>query len=91
MEVVSGVDVLFVPVGGEECYDAETAVKMVNEIEPRIIIPMAFKSENDPTAADVSAFIKAIGLKAEEPQSKVIVKKKDLPQEEMKVIVLEKE
>ncbi len=91
MDVVSGVDILFVPVGGENCYDAETAVKVVNEIEPRIVIPMAYRSENDPKAADVSAFIKAIGLKAEEPQSKVIVKKKDLIAEEMKVVLLEKE
>jgi len=91
LDVVSGVDILFVPVGGKDCYDAEMAVKMVNEIEPRIVIPMAYQSENNPEANDVSAFIKAIGLKAEEPQSKVIIKKKDLLAEEMKVIILEKE
>lgn len=91
LEVVSGVDVLFVPVGGADCYDAETAVKVVNEIEPRIIIPIAFHSDNTPKAADVGMFLKAIGLPAEAPQTKVIIKKKDLPIEEMKVIVLEKE
>lgn len=91
LDIVSGVDILFVPVGGENCYDAEMAVKVVNEIEPRIVIPMAYNSDNDPKAAGVSEFLKAIGLKAEEPQSKVIIKKKDLPTEDMKVIVLTKE
>lgn len=91
LDVVSGVDILFVPVGGVDCYDAETAVKMVNEIEPRIIIPIAFHSENNPKAADYQIFLKAIGLPAEAPQNKVIIKKKDLPTEEMKVIILEKE
>ncbi len=91
MEVVTGVDILFVPVGGENSYDAETAVKMVNGIEPRIVIPMGQRSENNPNAADVSAFVKAIGLKADEPQTKVILKKKDLPQDEMRVILFEKE
>lgn len=91
LEVVSGVDILFVPVGGDGCYDAEMAVKMVNEIEPRIIIPMAYRSDNNPKAADVSEFIKAIGLKAEPAETKVIIKKKDLPIEEMKLILLVKE
>lgn len=91
LDIVSGVDILFVPVGGENCYDAETAVKVVNAIEPRIVIPMAYKSDNNPNAADVNNFIKAIGLQAQEPQTKVILKKKDLPADEMKVILLEKE
>lgn len=91
MDVVSGVDILFVPVGGENCYDAEMAVKMVNEIEPRIVIPMAYRSENNPKAADVSEFIKAIGLKADTAENKVIIKKKDLPTEEMKLVLLVKE
>lgn len=91
LDVVSGVDILFVPVGGADCYDAEMAVKVINSIEPRIVIPMAYKSENDPNAANLDIFLRAIGVKAEEPQSKVIIKKKDLPTDDMKVIILEKE
>lgn len=91
LDVVSGVDILFVPVGGVDCYDAEMAVKVINSIEPRIVIPMAYKSENDPKAADLDTFLRAIGVKAEAAQSKVIIKKKDLPVDDMKVIILEKE
>jgi len=91
IETLSGVDILCVPVGHPDCYDAEAAVKAVNAIEPRIVIPMAFKSDNDPTAKSVDAFIKEIGSKNGTPEKKVILKKKDLPQEDTEVIVLEKE
>jgi len=90
LETLSGIDILCVPVGGDECYDAEAAVKAVNAIEPRVVIPMAFKSENNPKAADVKTFLKEIGAKAGDPEAKVIIKKRDLPQEETRVIVLSK-
>ncbi|MCB9798687.1 MBL fold metallo-hydrolase [Candidatus Nomurabacteria bacterium] len=91
MEILSGVDVLFIPVGGNGCYDAQKAVKIVNMIEPRVVIPMAYQCDNDPKAADVSAFLKELGMKTDAPEKKVIIKKKDLPQEDMLVFVLEKE
>jgi L-ascorbate metabolism protein UlaG (beta-lactamase superfamily) len=91
LDVLSGVDILFISVGGGETYSAEQAVKMVNTIEPRIVIPIAFKSPNDPKAADVSAFLKEIGAKDAAPEKKFIIKKKDLPQEETIIIVLTKE
>lgn len=91
-EVLSGVDVLFVPVGGVDCYDAEAAVKAVNDLEPRVVIPMAHQSDNDPKSAPVSQFCKAMGIPVvSEPETKVIIKKKDLPTEDTSVIVLAKE
>ncbi len=89
--VLSGVDILFVPVGGSSCYNAEEAVKAVNIIEPRIVIPILHQSDNNPNALPVTAFIKAIGVAPQNEDKKVIIKKKDLPEEEMKVIVLGKE
>lgn len=91
LAVLSDVDVLFVPVGNDECYDAEQAAKAVSAIEPRIVVPMAFKSDNDPGAKDISSFLKVMGATSSTPEKKVIIKKKDLPQEETKVIVLGKE
>ncbi|MBT3419132.1 MAG: hypothetical protein HN726_02095 [Candidatus Magasanikbacteria bacterium] len=91
LEVISGVDILCVPVGGKDCFNAEAAVKMVNTIEPRIVIPMSFKSDNDPEEADVSAFLNAIGAPNDGAEKKVIIKHKDLPQEETRIIVLAKE
>lgn len=91
LEVLSEVDILLVPVGNGDSYDAETAVKAVNTIEPRIVIPMAFKSDNDPKAAPIDIFLKEIGSPNNTPEKKVIIKKKDLPQEDTQVIVLSKE
>jgi L-ascorbate metabolism protein UlaG (beta-lactamase superfamily) len=92
LEVLSDVDILLIPVGGNNCYDAETAAKTVNTIEPKIVIPIAFNSDNDPKAASVDLFLREMGVaKNGEPENKVIIKKKDLPMEEMKVVVLNKE
>ena len=91
LEILSGVDILFIPVGNDESFDAQTAVKVVNSIEPRIVIPFGFQSDNDPKAKSIDAFLKEIGSKNGEPEKKVIIKQKDLPQEETQVIVLGKE
>ncbi|PLX28172.1 hypothetical protein C0581_03150 [Candidatus Parcubacteria bacterium] len=91
LEVLAGIDILCIPVGHPDSYDAEAAVKAVNTIEPRVVIPMAFKSDNDKTAKPVDSFLKEIGSKNGDVEKKVIIKKRDLPQEETEVIVLEKE
>lgn len=92
LEVLADVDILIVPVGGIDCYDAEAAAKAVNAIEPKIVIPMAHHSDTDPKAASVDLFLREMGVpKNGEPENKIIIKKKDLPMEEMKVTVLNKE
>lgn len=90
-EILSDVDILFVPVGGINGFDAEAAVKAVNDLEPKIVIPIAHQSDNDPSAAPVSIFCKAMGSPLKEAEAKVIIKKKDLPVEDTSVIVLAKE
>ncbi|MFH0857219.1 MAG: MBL fold metallo-hydrolase [Candidatus Magasanikbacteria bacterium] len=91
IEFLTGVDILAIPVGGKNSYSAEQAIKLINNIEPRIVIPYAYKSDNEPDADSVEVFLKEIGVPAEKPGTKVIIKKKDLPQEDMQIIVLEKE
>lgn len=91
LEILTDVDILIIPVGGENCYTAEQAVKAVNAIEPRIVIPMWHKSDNDTGASDVSTFIKEFGAKDIIEETKTIIKKKDLPQDDTRVIVLNKE
>jgi L-ascorbate metabolism protein UlaG (beta-lactamase superfamily) len=91
LDVVGGVDILMLPVGGNGGYDPETAAKVVSAIEPRVVIPLAFASDNDPKMLPVSSFLKELGVAATAPEKKVIIKKKDLPTDEMSVIVLEKE
>jgi L-ascorbate metabolism protein UlaG (beta-lactamase superfamily) len=91
LETIGSVDVLCLAVGGGLGYDPETAIKVINMIEPRVIIPIGFQSDNDPTAFPVEKFLKEIGLPSDKPEKKIILKKKDLPTEDMKIMVLEKE
>lgn len=91
LELLGDVDILLLPVGGAPGYDADQAAKAVNAVEPRIVIPCAYKSDNDPTAHDVLPFLKELGATNGEPEKKVIIKKKDLPEEDTRVIVLAKE
>ncbi|MEK7493777.1 MAG: MBL fold metallo-hydrolase [Patescibacteria group bacterium] len=98
LEKLGEVDVLMVPVGGthrvgkEEIHmlDAEAAVAVVGEIEPRIVIPMCYKVPGLTVSLNnADAFLKAMGaLHGNEPADKLTVKKKDLPQEETKVMTL---
>lgn len=98
LEKIGEVDVLMVPVGGthrigkEEIHmlDAEAAASLVGEIEPRIVIPMYFKVPGLAVSLNnADAFLKAMGvLHGAKPIDKLTMKKKDLPQEETKVITL---
>ncbi len=91
LEKIGTPDILFIPVGGGEDYlKPEEAAEIVNELEPRVVAPVAFKCDTDPSALPVNAFLKESGLKDGQPEQKIIIKKKDLPQEERKLIVLEK-
>ncbi|MFA4830724.1 MAG: MBL fold metallo-hydrolase [Patescibacteria group bacterium] len=90
LDVLSGVDVLCLPVGAKDALTPEGAMKVVSIIEPRIIIPTAFRSDNDPQAGTEQMFLKEIGCSLK-PEKKIILKKKELPQEETTVALLYKE
>ncbi len=91
MEQIMSPDILFLPVGDEKYLSIKDAVKLVTDLEPRIIIPLSHKCDTDPTAKPISVFISEMGLKPEAESNKVIIKKKDLPQEEMQLFVISKE
>ena len=90
MDKLSGADILFLPVGGGDCYDPETAVALAAALEPKIIIPIAYRCDTDPGAKPVEEFLKEMGLKPEITDKKIILKKKDIPTEGPRVMVLEK-
>lgn len=85
IEKINGVDILFVPVGGKETIDTKKAVKVISEIEPKIVIPMHYKvGKKD--LEPVENFIKEMG-KEPRQEEKLKIVKKDLP-EEMEIVVL---
>ncbi|MDA3839551.1 MAG: MBL fold metallo-hydrolase [Patescibacteria group bacterium] len=89
-----GTDILLIPVGGRYTLDAKKAVEVISQIEPRIVIPMHYKvkgmSANFKDIDGVDKFIKEIGIKPTY-EEKVRINKKDLPQDEMELIIMEKE
>ena len=92
-EILSGVDVLFIPVGGIYTIDAQTAAEVATQLEPSIIIPMHYQRAGlNPQAfaelAPVSNFLKEMGKEGIVPQPKLKVTKDTLPQE-TQVVVLE--
>lgn len=88
IEYLEGVDILLIPVGGEYTVNAKQAHELVNQIEPRIVIPMHYKLPGLKVDLDsVDKFVKELGLSAQ-TEEKFRITKKDLPQEETKLVLL---
>lgn len=91
IEKIGTPDILFLPVGNaDKTMDPKTARDVVSLLEPRIIIPIAYQCDTDPDASPLESFLKEIGIKPEITEKKFIIKKKDLPQEDSKLYILEK-
>ncbi len=88
IEKLAGTDVLLIPVGGKYTLDAKKAVEVISQIEPRIIIPMHYQTDGLKIDLDsVDKFIKEIGL-TPTYEEKLKISKKDLPQEDMELVIL---
>ncbi|HRH26953.1 MAG TPA: MBL fold metallo-hydrolase, partial [Parcubacteria group bacterium] len=86
-EALDGVDVLFVPIGGEGVLDPAIAHKIAVQFSPKIIIPAHFGEVGDKNALKV--FLKEAGEEGVKPVDKLTIKKKDLDGKEGEVVVLE--
>ncbi|OGF83026.1 hypothetical protein A3B18_02420 [Candidatus Giovannonibacteria bacterium RIFCSPLOWO2_01_FULL_46_13] len=89
LEAIGEVDILFVPAGGEDVLDPEEAVKVINLIEPKIVIPMHYALAKSIKGAKIEEFLDELGEKGIKGEEKLTIKKKELPEEGMKVVVLE--
>jgi L-ascorbate metabolism protein UlaG (beta-lactamase superfamily) len=88
---LDGVDILLIPAGGKFTIGAHEASEIVSEIEPRIVVPMHYKIPGLKVDVEpVDKFLKELGASKAEKLPKLKISKKDLPQEETKVILLEK-
>lgn len=89
LEGLGSIDILIIPVGGNSVMTAKDAAKVVNEIEPKIVIPSHYETAGLALPYDkLDIFIKEMGGKSE-TVDKLILKKKDLPEENIKLIVIE--
>lgn len=90
---VGEVDVLLVPVGGVYTIDAKEAAEIVSSLEPKVVIPMHYKTgelnqETFGKLFGVDEFIKELGMEAIK-DSKFSLTADKLP-EEMQLVVLER-
>jgi len=77
------VDILIVPGSGNPFIDQKSLLKLIRQIEPKIVIPCFHKvSGLKRQAGDLKVLIEEFNHKQVEPQEKLTIKKKDL--DEMK-------
>jgi len=80
IEEINGVDILFLPVGDKKNLSAaKQALEIINQVEPKIIIPMNYQS--------LSGFLKELGQEEKAPLDKLLMTKDKLPLEK-EVVVL---
>ena len=89
IEALGDIDILILPVGGNSVLSASAASKVVNELEPKIVIPSHYKMKDLILDLDsLEKFVKEMGGKKEDME-KLTVKKKELPEEGTKLVILE--
>lgn len=90
LEQIGNIDILFIPVGGVYTIDGQGARNIINQIEPKIVIPMHYRLPKLKVQLEgIEDFLKVMGKKEVEPQLKLVLKAKDLPAEEMQIILLQ--
>jgi L-ascorbate metabolism protein UlaG (beta-lactamase superfamily) len=89
VEEMGAVDILLVPVGGGGSLDGPPAAETVSLLEPKLVIPMHYKTDSDRLKLDpIDRFLKEMGVKSPEQHAKIAVTKSSLP-DETQVLVLD--
>ena len=90
IERLGDIDVLIVPVGGGDVLDKDAAQEVVNQVEPRIVVPSYFHiSGSKRKLADVETFCKELACPREDT-NKLKISKSSLPQDDIQVVILTK-
>ena len=80
VEELGSVDVLLLPVGGVSTIDAPMAAEVVRQLNPKVVIPMHYQIPAlNRTLEPVDRFLKEIGVKEVNSQTKLSFTKPSLP------------
>jgi L-ascorbate metabolism protein UlaG (beta-lactamase superfamily) len=80
VEELGDVDVLLLPVGGVSTINASMAAEVVRQIEPKVVIPMHYKTEALSWELEpVERFLKEIGVEQVASQPKLSFTRSSLP------------
>ena len=86
---IDGVDILMIPIGGKYTIDAKKAIEIIKKLEPKVVIPMHYKmAGTTEDIADEKSFCNEIGNCSAVKTSKLNIKKKDLAEKRMEVLVM---
>ncbi len=89
LEEIGEVNVLMIPVGGTYTIGPKEASRIINQIEPQIIIPMHYQIPKLKYKFEgLEKFLKIMGIKNLEHLNKLSIKKRDISEEKTKVVVL---
>lgn len=90
IDKIGEVDVLMIPVGGSEVLDGKIAQKVVEAIEPRVVIPMLYAATDTKlNIGGVAEFLKAMGKTQVEPLEKFTLGgRSSLPEDRMEFVLL---
>lgn len=90
IETFGDVDVVFVPIGGEDTLKPHQAVSFTQNLQPRAVVPMAYALKGlDSVHGPMQPFLKELGSQGIETHDKFKLTRKSLPDDEMAVIVLD--
>jgi L-ascorbate metabolism protein UlaG (beta-lactamase superfamily) len=91
LEQLGDIDILLLPVGGGEVLDSKAAVETITSVEPRIVVPMYYDVPGmKEKLTTVDAFCKQMGVCKRQDAAKLKITKKDLPADDMLIVVLER-
>jgi len=91
IELLEGVDMLVLPVGGNNVMTAKIAAETVRTIEPRIVIPVYMAEPGLKEALDpLSVFMTEMGPVPTEETTKYKMTKRQLPQEDMQLVLIKR-
>ncbi|MBI5152168.1 MBL fold metallo-hydrolase [Candidatus Peregrinibacteria bacterium] len=90
MESLQNIDILLVPVGGKFAMDAKKAHEVIEEIEPRVVIPMLYKYHGEKLDLDtIDNFLKEEGVKTPTELEKFSIgSRSQLPQDHTEFVIL---
>ncbi len=91
LQALENIDILMLPVGGERVLSPKLAATVIGQIEPRVVIPMTYDIPSlKEKLGSLDAFTKELGATKKEELNKYKVSRKDLPEEDMLIVVLNK-
>lgn len=93
-EAIGDIDILLVPVGGNgRCLDASKAHEVIEQIDPRLVIPMYYDTPGSKIPLqNLDAFLTEVGMRQAKREKGLKLKSRsELPQEHTEYVVLERE